>query len=53
VVLGEVVRLMMNTPQYRYVFLADLEWMVLLRGKVSKMHSWTREGRQTVEIAPE
>jgi len=28
-VLGQVVWLMMNMPQYRHVFLADLEWMVL------------------------
>lgn len=28
-VLGHAVWLMMNMPQYRYVFLADLEWMVL------------------------
>jgi cytolysin-activating lysine-acyltransferase len=28
-VLGQVVWLMMNMPQYRHVFLADLEWMTL------------------------
>jgi cytolysin-activating lysine-acyltransferase len=28
-VLGHVVWLMMNMPQYRHIFLADLEWMVL------------------------
>jgi cytolysin-activating lysine-acyltransferase len=28
-VLGHVVWLMMNMPQYRHVFLTDLEWMVL------------------------
>ena len=28
-VFGQVVWLMMNMPQYRHVFLADLEWMVL------------------------
>jgi cytolysin-activating lysine-acyltransferase len=28
-ILGHVVWLMMNMPQYRHVFLSDLEWMVL------------------------
>jgi cytolysin-activating lysine-acyltransferase len=28
-VFGQVVWLMMNTPQFRHVFVADLEWMVL------------------------
>jgi cytolysin-activating lysine-acyltransferase len=127
-VLGQVVWLMMNMPQYRHVFLADLEWMVLppillnqyrlftagnrvvafaawahlsaevearlqgpnprlapadwksgdrlwlidlhapfgqqelalkelretvLKGKTFKMHRWTPQGRQVVEIVPE
>ncbi|MBV9984568.1 toxin-activating lysine-acyltransferase [Bradyrhizobium sp.] len=127
-VLGQVVWLMMNMPQYRHVFLADLEWMVLppillsqyrlfragdhvvafaawaylsedaearlqgpnprlapsdwksgdrlwlidlhapfgqqelalkelrdtaLKGKAFKMHRWTQQGRQVVEILPE
>src|SRR5438552_7784870 len=126
-VFGQVVWLMMNMPQYRHVFLTDLEWMVLppiklnqyrlfragnhivafaawaylseaaearlqepnprlapadwksgdrlwlidlhapfgqqelalkelretaLQGKVFKMHRWTPQGRQTVEIVP-
>jgi cytolysin-activating lysine-acyltransferase len=28
-VLGQVAWLMMNTPDYRHFFLADLEWMIL------------------------
>jgi cytolysin-activating lysine-acyltransferase len=127
-VFGQVVWLMMNMPQYRHVFLTDLEWMVLppiklnqyrlfragnhvvafaawaylseaaearlqepnprlapgdwksgdrlwlidlhapfgqqelalkelretaLKGKIFKMHRWTPQGRQIVEIVPE
>jgi cytolysin-activating lysine-acyltransferase len=127
-VFGQVVWLMMNMPQYRHVFLTDLEWMVLppirlnqyrlfrvgnlivafaawaylseaaearlqepnprlapgdwnsgdrlwlidlhapfgqqelalkelretaLQGKAFKLHRWTHQGRQTVEIVPE
>jgi cytolysin-activating lysine-acyltransferase len=127
-VLGHVVWLMMNMQQYRHVFLADLEWMVLppimlnqyrlfrienrivafaawahlseavetrlqgsnprlaptewksgdrlwlidlhapfghqelalkelreaaLKGLSFKMHQWTKQGRQTVEVVPE
>ena len=127
-VFGQVVWLMMNMPQYRHVFLTDLEWMVLppirlnqyrlfrasnhivafaawaylseaaearlqepnprlapgdwksgdrlwlidlhapfgqqelalkelretaLKGKAFKMHRWTPQGRQVVEVVPE
>jgi cytolysin-activating lysine-acyltransferase len=47
---GEAVWLMMNTPMYRHVFLADLEWMVLPPILLRQFRVFFNEGR-TVAFA--
>jgi cytolysin-activating lysine-acyltransferase len=49
-VFGQVVWLMMNIPQYRHVFLTDLEWMVLPPIKLNQYRLF-RAGNHIVAFA--
>jgi cytolysin-activating lysine-acyltransferase len=49
-VFGQVVWLMMNMPQYRHVFLTDLEWMVLPPILLNQ-HRLFRAGNHVVAFA--
>src|SRR5438105_11463554 len=49
-VFGQVVWLMMNMPQYRHVFLTDLEWMVLPPIKLNQYRLF-RAGNHIVAFA--
>jgi len=49
-VFGQVIWLMMNMPQYRHVFLTDLEWMVLPPILLNQ-HRLFRVGNRVVAFA--